>query len=79
MKKKSKSEKALKTAGIQKSGTDTIHGITVLDHRLYVFQIRMGHLWSDESPIEPRKRCQDWDCAVTDWESSLKLYNSQKA
>jgi hypothetical protein len=32
----------------------------------------MGHLWSEDSPLAPQERFEDWEYAKLSWEQELR-------
>lgn len=54
-------------------------GIPPLGKSLFMFEIEMGHLWSEESLIDPRGRFQGWDGAEHNWELSRKVQMDDRA
>lgn len=47
-------------------------GIPLLTAALFKFELSMGHLWSEDSPLAPRERFKDWEYAKLSWEQELR-------
>jgi hypothetical protein len=46
-------------------------GIPLLGAALFKFELSMGHLWSEDSPLAPREKFKDWEYAKLSWEQEL--------